>query len=144
MMKFLTFVILLASMNSYAKIYEVQMLNRNGKDSMTFRPAFLKIKPGDVVKFLPKDPGHTSRSILVPNGEASWSGEVNQEIQISLKSEGVYIYECANHGVMGMIGFIQVGEAKNLPEVESFVKILKSKNILTKNRLDDLMLKVLK
>ncbi len=120
------------------------MLNRVGNESMTFSPSFLKIEPGDEIKFIPKNIGHTSRSVFIPKEASSWAGKVNEEVKIVFKTEGVYIYECANHGVMGMIGVIQVGNAKNLEEAKVFSESYKNKIVLHKTRLDDLMLKLVK
>lgn len=116
------------------------MLNKNGNESMTFSPSYLKIEKGDEVKFIPKDLGHTSRSVFTPKEAISWDGKVNEELKIIFKTEGIYIYECANHGVMGMIGLIQVGEANNLEEAKSFAESYKKKIVLNKNRLNDLFL----
>jgi pseudoazurin len=128
------------SFSSYSKTYEVHMLNKNGNESMTFSPSYLKIEKGDEVKFIPKDLGHTSRSVFTPKEAISWDGKVNEELKIIFKTEGIYIYECANHGVMGMIGLIQVGEANHLEEAKSFAESYKKKIIINNNRLNDLFL----
>jgi pseudoazurin len=144
MLKIFSLVVLIFSFNSYSKSYEIHMLNKSGSESMTFSPSFLKIEVGDEVRFIPKDIGHTSRSVFTPKGAATWAGKVNEEIKVTFKDEGAYIYECANHGVMGMIGVIQVGNAKNLEEAKVFSESYKNKITLHKTRLDDLMLKLIK
>lgn len=140
MIRILTLLTIIFSFNSHSKTYEIQMLNKNGSESMVFSPSFLKIEQGDEVKFNPKDLGHTSRSVFVPQNAASWEGKVNEGIKVTFKNEGVYIYECANHGVMGMIGVIQVGKASNLAEAKIFTEGYKKKILLNKGRLDNLLL----
>lgn len=141
MLKIFIVMITIFSFNSYSKTYEVHMLNKIGNESMTFSPSFLKIEQEDEVKFIPKDQGHTSRSVFTPNEATRWDGKVNEELKIIFKNEGIYIYECANHGVMGMIGLIQVGEANNLQEAKTFAESYKKKVIINKNRLSELLLK---
>ncbi|MFP5386670.1 MAG: pseudoazurin [Bacteriovoracia bacterium] len=140
MFKILSLFVLVFSSKVFSKTYEVQVLNKDGNESMTFSPSFLKIEPGDDVKFIPKDVGHTSRSVFVPKGAESWNGKVNEEIKVSFNQEGVYIYECANHGVMGMVGMIQTGKAINLEEAKIFSESHKKKIMLNKKRLDNLFL----
>ena len=81
---------------------------------------FLKIKAGDEVIFSPKSKGHIPHSIYIPAGAKSWKGKISEEIKVNLDKEGVYIYECQNHGIMGMTGIIQVGKASNLNEAKDF------------------------
>lgn len=93
--------------------HEVHMLNK-GSDGevMVFEPAFLKIEPGDTVKFIPTDKSHNSESIatMIPEGAEGWKGKINEEITVTLTEPGVYGYKCTPHYPMGMIGLIQVGD----------------------------------
>ena len=141
MLVFLALIIFLPAI-SWAKKYKVEMLNvKNGK-SMIFEPAFLKIEKGDQVIFMPVDSGHNSRSIFVPVGSYNWKGENNQEIVFNYQKEGVYIYQCSNHLVMGMVGVIQVGSPLNLEEAKDFIKSYKKKIAINKDRLDNYILQV--
>ena len=47
--------------------------------------------------------------------------EINENISVTLNEEGVYVYQCTPHLILGMIGVIQVGEAVNLNEVKANV-----------------------
>src|SRR5690606_36022004 len=49
---------------AFSAEHEVKMLNK-GSDgqAMVFEPAFLKVKPGDTVKFVPTDKGHDAETI---------------------------------------------------------------------------------
>ena len=100
--------------------HEVRMLNR-GPDGqpMQFDPAFIRIEPGDTVRFVATDRGHNSESILemIPEGAEHWKGGINEEIEITFEIEGVYGYKCQPHIGMGMVGLIQVGD--NLDNLDS-------------------------
>ncbi len=136
MLVFLALIIFLPAI-SWAKKYKVEMLNSKNGKSMIFEPAFLKIEKGDQVIFMPVDSGHNSRSIFVPEGSNNWKGENNQEIVFNYQKEGIYIYQCSNHSVMGMVGVIQVGNPLNLEEAKDFIKSYKKKIAINKDRLDN-------
>ncbi len=113
--------------------HQIKMLNRSNDQSMVFEPAFLKVKKNDVITFTPTDLTHNSRSAFLPEGAQKWQGKNNQEITVTLEKEGIYIYECSNHTLMGMVGVIQVGEASNLDEAKDFA--MKKKFATNKDRL---------
>lgn len=97
-----------------ATVHEVQMLNKatEGNERNVFEPAVLQIQPGDTVKFVPTDRGHNSvaNEDLMPEGAEGWEGKVNEEVEVTLETEGVYGYYCQPHRTTGMIGLILVGE----------------------------------
>lgn len=93
--------------------YEVQMLNKGSNGMpMQFEPAFLKIAPGDTVKFVPTTKGHNSETILeiAPEGAEPWKAKINEEISVTFSQEGTYAYKCLPHFALGMVGLIQVGD----------------------------------
>lgn len=112
------------------------MLNTRDGKSMLFMPSFLKINPGDRVTFIPTSKGHNSQSVFVPKNADKWKSNASEKITITLKEEGIYIYECMNHFIMGMNGVIQVGEAKNLRDAKEFAKKYRKKTAMNKDRLD--------
>lgn len=118
-----------------AETHTVEMLNKDGKESMVYKPMVLKIKAGDKVYFVPKSKGHTTQSTFVPKGAKTWKTKNNEEITLSFEKEGLYLYECKNHGIMGMVGMIQVGEPKNMAEAKEFYKGFRKKFIMNKKRL---------
>ena len=91
--------------------HEVQMLNK-GPDGQRnwFEPAILRVEPGDTIKFVPVDKGHNSASVVIPEGAESWSGKLNQEIDVTLSAPGLYSYKCLPHFGLGMVGLIVVGD----------------------------------
>ena len=124
------------SFPSLSKTITIRTYNKLNGQNMVYHPIFLKANIGDTILFVPEEKGHTSRSIHTPKGSITWESKTSKKLKVTLDKEGVYIYECENHGVMGMIGMIQVGRSKNLKKSEIFYKKHKKKMILNKNRLD--------
>jgi len=95
-------------------VHEVLMLTRDPEtgDNQVFKPAILQVQPGDTVRFIPEQPGHNSQSNddLAPEGGQTWEGRINQEVEVSLETEGTYPYYCLPHQTAGMVGLILVGD----------------------------------
>jgi pseudoazurin len=90
--------------------HEVHMLNKGEKGAMVFEPDFLKVEPGDTVKFLVTDKGHDAQSI---------KGMLNQEVTFTVEKEGVYGIKCTPHYAMGMVMLIVAGEPVNAEEAKT-------------------------
>ncbi len=105
-----------------AREWTVKMLNK-GPDGamMQFEPAFLRVAPGDTVKFVATDKGHNAESIpaMIPAGATPFKGRINEEIVVRFTTTGLYAYKCLPHTGMGMVGLIQVGGAANKAAVEA-------------------------
>ncbi len=142
MKKLILLFFLIYSATSFSKTYEIYMMNSSNGQSMVFEPMFLKVELGDVVKFIPKNKGHNSQSAFTPNGASSWKGETSKEVTIKIEKEGIYIFECKNHRVMGMSGVIQVAKPVNLNEAKKFVEKYQTKVVINKNRLTDIINKI--
>jgi pseudoazurin len=101
--------------------FEVKMLNRGAAGMMVFEPAFVKIAPGDTVKFLATDKGHNAESIagMLPDGAEPFAGKFNEEIAVTFEKPGVYGYKCKPHYAMGMVGMIVVGNAANADQAKA-------------------------
>lgn len=128
--------VLYVTIPATAAEHEIRMLNK-GSDNLTmvFEPAFLKIKPGDTVKFIPTDKGHNAESIpeMLPDGATPFKGKMNEETVVTFTAPGLYGSKCLPHVGMGMVALIQVGdEAPNLDKVKG-VKLpgLASKRMAT-------------
>jgi pseudoazurin len=108
---------LLVSTPAMAKEWQVKMLNKGPEGTMVFSPAYLKIAPGDTVKFIATDKGHNAEMIagMLPAGATMWRGKINEEIVVKFTVPGLYGYKCLPHYPMGMVGLIQVGNASNKP-----------------------------
>ena len=113
----------LVAFTIHAAEHEVKMLNFGDEGSMIFEPGFLKVEVGDTVHFKSVDMAHNSESVagLIPANATPWKGEINQDISITLNEEGVYVYQCTPHLILGMIGVIQVGNPVNIGEVRNNV-----------------------
>jgi pseudoazurin len=100
--------------------YEVKMLNFGNDGSMVFEPGFLKVNVGDTVHFKSVDMAHNSESStgLIPVNASGWKGNINEDISITLTEEGVYVYQCTPHLILGMVGVIQVGSPTNLDQIK--------------------------
>jgi pseudoazurin len=107
-----------------AKDIVVQMKNQVGSDAMVFEPAFIKAMPGDVVHFMPTDPGHSAATIdgMVPAGVAAVAGGMSKEMDLKVTAPGIYGIECQPHFSMGMVALVQVGAgpSANLAAARAF------------------------
>lgn len=132
----------LAAGTALAAEHQVLMLNQGKEGPMVFEPAYLKVAVGDTVRFVAKDKTHNAESVAVPAGAAPFKGAIDEEIVVKIDKEGVYLYQCAPHIVMAMVGVIQAGAPVNLAEVQAAATPLKAKIVLNKERLDKLLANV--
>lgn len=95
-----------------ADVHEIKMLNRGTQGSMVYEPDFLRIAPGDTVRFVPTQSGHNAASIpgLLPAGVEPFKSKINQPLELTLERPGFYGIQCSPHVAMGMVMLIQVGE----------------------------------
>lgn len=131
----LTPLLILATAFAEAKMIEVKMLNSGKEGAMVFEPPVVKAEVGDSVKFVPTDRSHNSSSALVPTGMKPWTGAADQALTVKLTKEGVYIYKCDPHLVMGMVGVIQVGKPVNLADARAEADKLTASFAMNKERL---------
>jgi len=142
-MKFLFtfFAVFLLNLNlANAKIYQVKMLNKKNYENMIFDPNFLKIELGDEIEFLPIDKGHNSKALLVPKGAEKWQSKTDEPITVKFTHKGLYFYECQNHGIMGMVGLVQVGDdTSNFDDLLVLTDKYQKKLIVNKLRIDGIL-----
>ena len=124
---------------SEGSVHEVKMLNAGPDGSMVFEPAVIKVSVGDTINFVLVDQMHNSASLpnMIPAGAQSWNGAINENISVTLETEGVYVYNCTPHAMMAMVGVIQVGNAVNFDEIKAGVSQLKSTFVMNQDRLDE-------
>ncbi|RFP90233.1 pseudoazurin [Rhodobacteraceae bacterium 63075] len=113
--KFTTGLLLAAVMGggAFAETFEVKMLNKGADgDRMVFEPGFVQAAPGDTIKFIATDKGHNAETAkgMVPDGAEGFRGRINEEIEVTLDTEGVYGVICKPHYAMGMVMTIAVGD----------------------------------
>jgi pseudoazurin len=90
----------------------VKTLNSGPGGMMVFDPAYVKIQPGDTIRFVPADKGHNAELIkgMAPEGAAPFKTVVGKEEAVTFDKPGLYGVKCAPHYIMGMVGLIQVGD----------------------------------
>lgn len=103
---------LLAAGAAQAETYEVRMLNRGEHGAMPFEPDFLRLQPGDAVKFLATHPTHNAASMreLLPDGAERFLGKIDEEVEITFTVPGIYGIRCVPHIAQGMVMLIIVGD----------------------------------
>ena len=62
---------------------------------------------------------------------------MNEELKVKFSTEGIYVYQCAPHIALGMIGVIQVGSPENLNEINNNLAPLEAMIAVNKNRAQD-------
>ena len=104
--------IFFVSMPVFAADHTIEMLSSSYGQMMVFKPAVLKINPGDTVTWKASNPGHNTASIneMSPDNALQWNGKINEEIKITFYKEGVYGYKCTPHYILGMVGIVSVGD----------------------------------
>ncbi len=121
----------------------VKMLNAGKDGSMVFEPAFVKAAVGDTVVFQPTEKAaHNSASLLLPAGAKPWKGAPDTEVKVTLDKEGVYLYVCEPHKVMGMVGVIQAGKPVNLADAKAAAAKEQASFAMGKDRFDKALAQV--
>jgi pseudoazurin len=103
---------LLAATAAHAETYEVKMINRNETGGMPYEPDFLRLAPGDTVKFIPTNPTHNAATMpeMLPAGAKPFKGKIDQEIEVAFTVPGIYGIKCIPHYMMGMVMLVIVGD----------------------------------
>ena len=111
---------------------EVKMLNK-GTDGgvMVFEPAFVKVEPGDTVRFVATDKSHNAETIkgMLPDGAPTFLGKMNEEVSVKFDQAGVYGVKCAPHYGMGMVAMIVVGTPSNVDQAKAVPQVGKAKQV---------------
>ena len=118
--------------NAYAANETIEMLNKQGKESMVYSKKVVKIDVGDTIFWKATDKGHNVEFIKggVPEGVDKFKSKYNVDVEYTFTVPGIYAYWCTPHKNMGMIGFIVVGGDKtNLEAIKKIRFSAKSKKI---------------
>ena len=130
---FISIIILtIFSTNVFAASETIEMLNKQGKESMVYSKKVVKINVGDSIFWKATDKGHNVEFIKggVPEGVEKFKSKFNKDVEYNFTIPGIYAYWCTPHKNMGMIGFIVVGGDKsNLEEIKKIRFSAKSKKI---------------
>ena len=139
-----TLFLTLFTLSSFSEDHVVKMLNAGKEGMMVFEPAVLSIKKGDTVKFVATDVAHNSSSVegMIPEGAEPWVGAMNQEIEVTLTEEGIYVYQCTPHNMMAMIGVIKVETSSNINAIRAKAESYKKTFLMNQERLDDYLSRI--
>ena len=110
----------------------IEMLNKQGKESMVYSKKVVRIKSGDTVNWIATTKGHNVEFIKggVPEGVGKFKTKYNVDAQFTFEVPGIYAYWCTPHKNMGMIGFVVVGDDKsNIEAIKKIRYSAKSKKI---------------
>lgn len=91
--------------------HEVKMYTRNDQGSMIYEPEFLRVVPGDSVRFIPTQSGHNAATIdnMIPAQASPFRSQINEDFTVTLTESGLYGIKCSPHYAMGMVMLIKVG-----------------------------------
>jgi pseudoazurin len=111
--------------------FEVKMLNKGTEGLMVFEPAFVKVAPGDTVKFLATDKGHNAETIkgMLPDGAAVFAGKSGEDVEVKFDQAGIYGVKCAPHYGMGMVAMVVVGTPPNEEQARAVPQVGKAKQV---------------
>ena len=126
------FSVIFLNTSSFADDATVEMLNKQGKESMVYSQKIVKINVGDKVFWKATSKGHNVEFIKggVPEGVDKFKSKYNKDVEFKFDVPGIYAYWCTPHKSMGMIGFIIVGDDKsNLDNIKSIRYSGKSKKL---------------
>ena len=107
---------------SFAADATVEMLNKQGKESMVFSEKVVRINVGDKVFWKATNKGHNVEFIKggVPEGVEKFKTKFSKDAEYTFTVPGIYAYWCTPHKSMGMIGFVVVGNDKsNLENIKT-------------------------
>ncbi|MGM4916189.1 pseudoazurin [Tardiphaga sp. 813_E8_N1_3] len=111
---------------------EVKMLNKGADGTgMVFEPALVNVQPGDTVKFVSTDKGHSVESVkgMLPTDSMPFVGKMGQDLVVTFDKPGVYGVKCAPHYGMGMVGLVVVGPPTNEAEAKAVTHPGKAKTV---------------
>lgn len=113
----------------------IRMVDTSKDGPLTFVPIFVKANVGDTLVFSPASKGHTTESLLVPDGAKPWKSGYDKVTRVLVEKEGVYLYGCEAHRRMGMVGVVQVGQPVNLDAAKKAAAAASAQFVMNKNRL---------
>lgn len=110
--------------------------------TMIMEPGFIKIEKGDVINFIPSDVSHNAQSFSIPEGAKTFNTPFGKPAKVTFDIEGVYLYKCLPHTIMGMVGLVQVGNAINFEAAKKDWQTVKPTVALNKERMDNYLKQV--
>jgi plastocyanin len=110
-------------------VVEIRMQGNANGSHVWFDPAGIRIRPGQIVRWINRDPGnsHTAtayhprnsgRPLRIPEAAEPWDSDYllpDETFSVTLTAEGVYDFFCIPHEHAGMVGRIVVGDPTRSP-----------------------------
>ena len=130
--KILILIFLSSFTSAFAADTTIEMLNKSGKEIMVFSNKIVSVNVGDTVFWKATSKGHNVEFIKggTPVGVPKFKSKMNKDVEFKFEKPGIYAYWCTPHKMMGMIGFVVVGNDKsNLEVIKSIKFIGKSKKL---------------
>ena len=126
--------------NSMAANVEIEMLNKQGKESMVYSQKITRINVGDSISWKATTKGHNVEFIKggVPEGVKKFKSKFNKDADYTFNVPGIYAYWCTPHKTMGMIGFVVVGDDKSNLEAIKKVRFSGKSKKLAKELINSL------
>ena len=113
----------------------IEMLNKQGKESMVYSQKIVNVNVGDTVFWKATTKGHNVQFMKggVPDGVEKFKSKMNKDTEYTFTVPGIYLYQCTPHKNMGMIAVVVVdGNKDNLNAITSARVAGKSKQRLAK------------
>ena len=107
--------------NVFAANETIEMLNKQGNETMVYSKKVVKINVGDTILWKATDKGHNVEMLAGPSGyELPKKTKMNKPVTMTFTVPGIYLYQCSPHAAMGMIGLIVVGgDTSNMDAIKS-------------------------
>jgi pseudoazurin len=122
--------------SAMAEEFTVKLLTSGANSTqMIMEPGYIKIAKGDTVNFVPSDGSHNAQSFFTPEGATPFVTPFGQPTKVVFNQEGVYLYKCLPHAMMGMLGVVQVGAATNLDQAKKAWQSMETTVVLNKDRM---------
>ena len=131
---FITLLIILP-FNVFAADQTIEMLNKQGKESMVYSQKIVRVNVGETVFWKSTDKGHNVEFIRggVPEGVDKFKTKYNVDVEYKFTIPGIYAYWCTPHKNMGMIAVVVVdNNLDNIEAISSSKVAGKSKGRLAK------------
>ena len=115
---------------AHAKTFEIEMLNKLGKERMLYSVKLAEVDVNDKIIWKSTTKGHNVEFVVMPKGVKKFKSKINKDATYEFKVPGIYLYQCTPHKAMGMIGIVVVGNDKsNLDAVKKAKMRGKSKKV---------------
>ena len=128
----LIFIVCFWSASACAAEVTIEMLNKQGSESMVFSKKIVKINVGDKIFWKAIDPTHNVEFVKngVPKGVEKFKSKINEDTEYLFTVPGIYAYWCTPHKSLGMIAFVFVNDDKsNLEEIKKIRFFGKSRKV---------------